>query len=193
MVQAARGGEVEPRRDTAHLEQHRRQGRKACGLFRDPQRVLSLAGAGKEKVGGLQGKAMQQARRIGLPGLVQCLAGGDPEDWTGLFVSLAAKGGKRQCKARHRSGIAALAAMDFRQCRARQPAAQNLVEPGSTRWQILAASIRARLVRRHVQPCGQGAFDACDFLAQSKKSLTRHGGLRHDAVTFNDFVPVMFL
>jgi len=93
---------------------------------------------------------MQQARRIGLPGLVQCLAGGDPEDWAGLFFSLAGKGGKRQCKSRHRSGIAALAAMDFRQCRASQPAAQHLVEPGSTRWQILAASICARLVCRHV-------------------------------------------
>jgi hypothetical protein len=136
---------------------------------------------------------MQQARRIRLPGLVQCFTGGDPEDGAGLFVSLAGKGGKRQCKARHRPCIAALAAMNFRQRRARQAFAQNLVELGSTRWQILAASIRARLVRRHVQPCRQGAFDACDFLAQGKKSLTRHGGLRHDAVTFNDFVPVMFL
>lgn len=137
---------------------------------------------------------MKKTRRIGLPSLVQRLAGRNPEDRAGLFGSLAGKDRERQRKSGHYSRIAALATMDFRQGRAWQPAAQHLIEPGSTCWQVLTTNrIRSRLVRRHVQPCRQGAFDACDFLAQGKKSFPRHGGLRHDAVTFNDFVPVMFL
>ncbi len=126
-VQPPRGGEVEPLRTAADLEDDRCESGHAGGLLGDPQRVEQLRRLGKQQLLRLDAEQGVKAPGIGKAGLVKNFRRADPEDRQALLL-LEDQAHERQREASDGAGIAGLQSMDLAERGLGQAAAEGGVE-----------------------------------------------------------------
>lgn len=203
-MQAAAFVEAELGRVSPDLQNDGPEDRGRERRFGNPERIGDSAGAAEEAAANIQPIGLQPAA-IGDARLRTRHSLADPKNGRDSVCTpdRLAKGGQRQHETHGRPGVAGFSGADFGEPGKRQPALKDIIKRGDAKRENLAGDSfihgagRTKAFRRALPGSLQKTWHIFVFqprngLAQRKKTLARHGRLRHD-VTPIQVVPVMFL